>query len=116
MKLTDLEPQWILRGDRAVGIRFLCPINDGNGPHLEGHSVCVLFANPADGGNAHHDDDGCPGNNNGHRWARKGDAFETLTLSPSIDCTTSEKCAKPSHERCSHTHCWHGFVTDGEIR
>lgn len=36
-----------------------------------------------------------------HVWKREGDAFETLTLTPSIDAS-------------AHGH-WHGFITNGEV-
>jgi len=103
MRLVDLEPVWIERRGRVVGIRFTCPINDGIGPHREGHQVAVLFVNPVDGGAAHSDDPNCLGNNKGNRWSRTGNTFETLTLSPSIDCTTT------------NPHCWHGEVKDGMV-
>lgn len=115
MRIEALDPAWIMRDGRKIGIRFICPINDGNGPHAEGHHVCVLFENPPDGGAAHPNDDSAPGNNSGRRWTLTGDILEMLTLSPSINCITAERCPKPSHERCSHAHCWHGFVTGGEV-
>lgn len=114
MRLIDLHATWINRGGRVVGVRFTCPVNDGSGPHADGHSVCVLFANPVDGGPAHPNDDSCPGNSKGRRWQRIGNTFETLSLHPSVDCTTSEGCDKPEHSKCSHAHCWHGFVTNGD--
>lgn len=116
MRLVDLDPVWIERGGRGVGVRFICPINDGAGPHHEGHSVAVLFENPSDGGPAHPNDEQCTGNNRGRRWWRTGSTFQELTLSPSLDCTTSEGCPKSDHAQCSHAHCWHGFVTSGEAR
>lgn len=115
MKLLNLEPTWIERHGRIVGVRFICPVNDGTGPHAEGHSVAVLFANPPDGGAAHPDDASCVGNNAGRRWTRTGSTFDGMTLSPSIDCTSREGCNKQDHSKCSHTHCWHGFVTNGAI-
>lgn len=115
VKLVDLEPVWIERQGRVVGVRFYCPKNDGDGPHCDGHSVCVLFSNPPDGGAAHPDDSSSPGNSAGRRWLRTGSTFDDLTLSPSVDCTTSEGCDKPDHAQCSHTHCWHGNVLGGQI-
>lgn len=94
MRLADLEPKWIEKGGRVVGVRFLCPCCTG--PYL-----AVLFANPPDGGPAHPDDASAPGNNEGRRWQRSGEAFDTLSLSPSVD-------ASPAH--------WHGFITNGEAR
>lgn len=116
MRLVDLDPIWIEHHGRIVGIRFICPINDGDGPHQEGHSVCVLFDNPPDGGPKHPDDASVPGNSKGRRWIRSGATFDDLTLSPSVNCQTSEGCDKPDHAQCSHTHCWHGFVENGVVR
>lgn len=116
MKLDGLDAIWIKRDGRIVGVRFTCPVNDGPGPHADGHSVCVLFANPPDGGAAHPDDAGCPGNSHGRRWQRTGDTFATLSLSPSVNCQTSDGCDKTDHSKCSHTFCWHGFVTNGEAK
>jgi hypothetical protein len=116
MRLVDLEPTWIERPHgRIVGVRFTCPKDDGAGPHHEGHAVCVLFANPPDDGAAHPDDPGCPGNSKGRRWQRSGSTFDDLTLSPSVDCTTSEGCEKSDHSKCSHAHCWHGSVSSGAV-
>ena len=116
MKLVDRDPEWIERPyGRTIGVRFTCPKDDGAGPHREGHAVCVLFANPIDGGAPHPDDPGAPGNNKGRRWHRSGSTFLDLSLLPSVDCTTSEGCDNPDHSQCSHTHCWHGRVTNGAI-
>lgn len=111
--LADLEPTWIERAGRVVGVRFVCPIDDGAGPHREGHQVAVLFLNPPDDGEAHPDDPSCPGNSAGQRWTRAGTTFETLSLSPSVDCTQAGACDKVDHAACSHTHCWHGNVERG---
>lgn len=115
MKLVDLDPSWITKGGRVIGVRFICPNNDGPGPHPEGHSVCVLFANPPDGGHAHPDDPSCPGNNGGNRWMRTGIDFEDMTLAPSVDCTRGENCPRYDHTNCGHTACWHGNVNNGEL-
>jgi hypothetical protein len=115
-RLVDLDAEWIKRAGRAVGVRFTCPVNDGTGPHRDDHSICVLFANPFDGGPAHPDDPSCPGNSSGRRWTRAGDTFDTLSLSPSVDCTKGEGCDRPEHSKCSHTHCWHGHVESGAAK
>jgi hypothetical protein len=120
-RLAELEPEWILADGRKIGLKFLCPINDGAGPHYEGHTIAVLFANPPDGGPAHPDDYGVVGNNGGKRWviSAAGQAvdivLELLSLSPSIDCTRGEGCSKNDHTTCSHTHCWHGMLSNGVI-
>jgi hypothetical protein len=115
VKLNDLDPTWIKRAGRIVGVRFTCPKNDGPGPHADGHSVCVLFANPPDGGPPHPDDSSCPGNSRGRRWQRTGSTFDDMSLNPSVDCTTAESCDRPEHSMCSHTHCWHGHVWQGGV-
>lgn len=100
-RLVDLGATPIVRGGRVVGVRFECPYDDGAGPHPEGHAICVLYANPPDGGPTHPDDPSCPGNNDGNRWTRSGAGLADLTLSPSVDCSRSSSCP------------YHGVVTDG---
>lgn len=83
MKLIDLAPKWITSNvyRKGMGISFNCP-------HCE-DKIIVLFLNPLDGGFA---DTNC-------KWARIGEKFETMTITPSIDVS-------------GH---WHGFITDGEV-
>lgn len=111
--IARLEPEWIFewpevgefaggRG-RIIGVIFDCPVDDGPGPHREGHRVAVLFANPPDDGAPHPADPDMIGDNAGKRWTREGESLETLTLSPSIDCTRSD------------AHCWHGHVRGGMV-
>lgn len=108
MKLIDLNPQWVGAGGEhisrknpvtgeyepvprreGVGVMFDCPDGCGN-------PCYVPFDNPLDGG---------PSLDPGHpRWQRKGDTFETLTLTPSI-------LRNPGKGGCG----WHGYVTNGEI-
>jgi hypothetical protein len=108
MRLADLHPRWIgdhdAPPDAKQGVGFECP-------HCRSVRLCVWFANPI-----------CPNPpvdpaaanlrqaTHGHladhhmgdqHWQRTGDTFETLTLSPSIDCS-----------RFGH---WHGHVQDGAI-
>lgn len=94
MRLADLDPKWIRRAGRVVGVRFTCPC-------CRSTSVAVLFSNPPDGGAAHPPDESAPGDNAGRRWSRSGETFDDLTLTPSIDVSSS-----------GH---WHGFVTNGAI-
>lgn len=137
MKLTDLEPEFIRWEDRvettrvvppeyvndtaawraagsptvertgpvtyspkaetladAQGVEFLCP------KCANGHHIAVAFAGR--GALDHHgsrDSGGRP-----TRWQVSGTGLGDLTLSPSVDCTASDP------------NCWHGFVTNGEIR
>src|SRR5580692_11371732 len=98
MRLVDLAPKWsvdpdIHVGDRVVhdpdrrgmGITFACPhcvaLHPGE-PLERGGPVKflgVFFRNPVDGKAPSDDADDL------HLWTRTGDAFETLTLSPSVD-------------------------------
>ncbi len=94
MRLTDLDPGWFTTttGRTGMGVTFRCPCKAGCDQYLG-----VWFANPVDGGPpAAPDIDPKP------RWQRSGDTFELLTLTPSIDVSSS-----------GH---WHGFITNGEIR
>ncbi len=93
MRLLDLDPRWIsvAHGRNGQGVVFFCP-KCGN------HRVVVWFANPIDG---QAPAPPFPNSKNNHRWQRQGDAFDTLTLTPSIQIVGT----------CS----WHGFVKNGEI-
>lgn len=76
-----------------MGITFECPRHHHT-PHED--FLGVWFANPIDGGPP-----APPDGTNTARWQRAGDTFETLTLTPSVDC--------------SQVGCWHGFIRNGEI-
>lgn len=112
MRLTDLDPMWVAdyepaqrshrRGDdltlaTAQGIVFDCPVcsfrnADGRGSH----SILAWFRGRGV------PDDAVPGPG---RWTPSGTGFEDLSLTPSINCNTA-----------SRTDCWHGFITNGEVR
>lgn len=95
-RLVDHFAEWIVRDGRRVGVKFACP----HCPKVEGApTLAVLFANPIEGGAAWPSDPQCVGNNEGRRWTRNGDDIETLSLTPSVDCSG-----------CGH---WHNFVTHG---
>ena len=98
MRLIDLNPRWYVleQGGPRVGFTFLCP-------HCESERLGVAIHHQGREAmddvyiHAHH-----PGNPNEHIWSLIGiDEFEHLTLTPSIDASTS-----------GH---WHGFITNGEI-
>lgn len=116
MRFSELDPTWIERAGRVVGVRFVCPMYAGAGPHHSAHAICVLFANPPDGGAPWPADAQCPGDNDGKRWTRAGETFADLSLSPSIDCTTAARCLQAEHSKCPHTYCWHGHITSGQVR
>jgi hypothetical protein len=107
MRLTELEPHWVgIHGwddERGVqfytvgdiykraapgGLSFICPTH-------RNHRLAVFFENPADGLP--------PERSVKYRWHREGEAFESLTLTPSINA----QVADPT--------CWHGFITNGDI-
>lgn len=100
MRLSDLDPVWIVTGDgrHGMGVTFECPCAKcrAAGPPYEARRLFAMFSNPIDGGPPE-PPDGRPS----PRWKRSGDTFETLTLTPSIDASAS-----------GH---WHGFITNGEV-
>lgn len=97
-KLTDLNPCFVGAGGEGIsdkdgnpvprregiGLSFDCPCGCGEGSF-------VYFENPLDGGLPR----GSPA------WKRRGDTFETLTLSPSLLKLTGCK--------------WHGHLVNGEM-
>ena len=83
LPLTALLPSFIRSTDgRRVGLSFQCPTHGD-------HDIPVFVDPPFDDGPTA--DTRC--------WARTGDTWDTLTLTPSIDVPG----------------CWHGFITDGEV-
>lgn len=88
MRLVDLNPRWLgtTDGVEGWGVELDCPCGCSS-------RLPVPFTPALDG---------TPGPY-GHRgWARLGDTFETLTLSPSI--------LRPAPQ-CG----WHGYIRNGEI-
>lgn len=115
MRLADLEPRWFAEpGRHGQGLTFDCPCCLGK---PEAVRLAAAFTPPLDGGPVidlrpavtwpalNPRPDGAPGPVTvppGIHWARQGDTFDTLTLSPSID-------ASPAGH-------WHGWIQGGEIR
>lgn len=103
MRLLDLHPEWMSAGGEGisnadgspaalrkdVGVLLDCPC----GKCDEDHQLYVPFENPIDGSLSRE-----------RGWARTGDTFETLTLTPSILRNTA-------YGGCG----WHGFITNGEV-
>ncbi len=95
-KLKDLQARFVGAGGdgvfladgspapkrTGVGLLFKCPCGK---PHDEYDLVCVMFANPLDGG---------PSLQEGTRpkWQRTGDTIDTITLTPSILRTNPDGC------------------------
>lgn len=115
MRLAALQPRWFdvpgIGGDKD-GVTFLCPCGRCLADPAKQVRLAAQFANPIGAEpkpvmtfkeKYHHVHelktfDVPPG----VLWKRKGETFEDLTLSPSID-------ASPAGH-------WHGFVEKGEIR
>lgn len=93
MKLVDLNPRWFALSDGAVhGLTFDCPHCRVDrlavAFHHRGHEAAedgaIMAASPS----------------TQHIWTLDGSAFESLSLTPSVDASAS-----------GH---WHGSVTSGE--
>lgn len=96
-KLTDLHPRFYGAGGPGIfdsdgkpvlkreGLGFTCDCPCG----CDG-GICVAFANPIDGGLPR---------GPGPTWKRTGDAFETMSLMPSI--LRMDGCR------------WHGYLRNG---
>lgn len=107
MKLTELAPRWA--SDRyyrnASGVVVYDGMRQGMGitfdcPHCRVTRLAVFFSNPRDGLpplTTELD----PPHAARKLWARSGETFDTLSLSPSIDASAD-----------GH---WHGFITNGEV-
>jgi hypothetical protein len=123
MRLIDLAPQWLVKDGRRVGFVFRCPHcadkplgrRGTDGCYLSCFTVALahvagddhdsqygLFATvlPAD---VVHEIVPC---RRGYAWTATPSldqaAFETLTITPSIDASAARH--------------WHGRIIDGEIR
>ena len=103
MKLVDLNPQFLDSHDgrRGVGVLFDCPCGNND----ENHGCFVPFKVALDGS---------PGGHGEKGWARTGDTFETLTLTPSIFRRTSD-CRGATNVTDPLPCGWHGFITNGEV-
>jgi len=106
MRLTDLSPHWIVlrNGGDAVGITFRCP-HCPPGERGESTYLGVFFSTPVDRDQTQTDEANWPQYMVEHPerkyWARSGEDFDTLSLTPSVDVS-------------AHGH-WHGFITNGAV-
>ncbi len=95
MKLTELNPRWFVLedGGARVGLTFECP-------HCRKERLGVVFH---EAGHEAIDDAYIRAHSptTNHIWTRTGRDFEDLTLSPSIDASSS-----------GH---WHGFIQNGVV-
>lgn len=90
-RLTDADPAQVQIATRLVGIAFDCPIHD--------NCRLAIPTTPFDGGPP------VSWFRSNHVWQRTGDAFDTMTLAPSIDVNGDE----------IHDCHWHGFVREGRF-
>jgi len=94
IRLVELEPVWLLDGERIVGVSFDCAC-------CRTFAVSLLFANPIGGGAPMRQDHRTVGDHSGIRYRRHGETFETLTIEGVI--------------LSSKAHHWAGRISDGEI-
>lgn len=101
MRLTDLSPRWVGYGDNdKAALIFKCPhcqdiwLTCTFQPIKMSHQLKIFQPE----GTASHGQV-VPSKQN-FAWGRRGDDFETLSVTPSVDASAS-----------GH---WHGFITNGE--
>lgn len=119
MRLTDLNPRWFaLDGRSGQGVTFDCPCNTcALRTPAKRVRLAAAFSNPLDGRAPiplepkilwptlwprPDEPEGLVTVPPGVHWKREGDAFDTLSLTPSVDAS------KSGH--------WHGYITNGEAR
>lgn len=103
MRLVDLNPRFVGGGGEGVSQAdgTPAPLREGLGVILTcpcgtcDVELYVPFTNPLDGGPPY---EGHP------TWARSGETFDTLSLTPSI-------LRNKAKGGCG----WHGYITNGEI-
>jgi hypothetical protein len=106
MRLLDLDPKWMVMrdGGDVVGLTFRCP-HCPPGERGETTFLGVKFTTLIDRDGLDLDERGWPDymlhHPETHFWTRAGDAFESLTITPSIDASA-----------VGH---WHGFIRAGNV-
>lgn len=100
MRLTELDPKWIMRGGVRIGFTFVSPTDP------KWRQSCFRASPPSQEQWDLFGDDEVQGCTPGTHWQIAGGidnaTFETLTVTPSIDGSKGGL--------------WHGFITDGEIK
>lgn len=87
--LEELDPHYVTdSSERRVGVSFECP-------SCRLHRVVVAVDPPFDSGPPAE-----------HPWARRGEAWATLTLSPSV-------VAHRRDQQGRLVECWHGHIRSG---
>jgi hypothetical protein len=93
-----------LEGAQGVFIYSPCHYGETEGAH----GLIVLFANPRGAAVVPASDHYAK-----PRWTMGGSSLSDLTLTPSINCQVADL---PNGECRPGRKCWHGFITNGEIR
>jgi hypothetical protein len=112
MKLTDLDPRWLMNGDQKVGFIFLSPSGQQGKTHWR--QTCffaptpfaeqerLIFAAMADQANEDGEFYNFQACKSECGWTAHGDLnFDSLTVTPSLDGSAGGL--------------WHGFITNGQI-
>lgn len=99
MRLTDLDPKWLVKDGQRIGFTFRSPTDPKR------RQSCFETPPPSREQWELFDEDDVQGCNPKARWAIHGGidsaAFETMTVTPSLDGSAGGL--------------WHGFITKGEI-
>ena len=107
MKLSELDPHWLVHENKRVGLTFQCP--HCRETYLSCFSEKFPLFGPEDGMGQYRlikaaigEDKGkdAVGCNKNNAWQIGGN-FDNLTVTPSVDASAS-----------GH---WHGFITNGEL-
>jgi len=108
MRLTELDPKWIMKDGVRVGFTFISPTNPKcrQSCFRESPSTKEQWKLFAVTHGAEEDDPDFPnhmiqGCTPGTKWQVAGDYFDNLTVHPSIDGSAGGN--------------WHGHITNGEI-
>ena len=111
MKLTELNPRWVIAIPEMHRLDFEGPWANRHGmgiafdcPKCKTHRLAVMFTNPID--------KGLPAEGQNLWTITSGDGFANLSLAPSIDATRN---APPLAPNLGFRDCWHGFITNGEV-
>ena len=106
MRLTDLDPQWILKDGARVGFTFLSPVQGDGMGRTRWRQSCFPNPTPSEEQDDLLGDAPVQRCNPSCGWTIAGGieaaSFETMSVTPSIDGSPGGL--------------WHGFITNGEIR
>lgn len=108
MRLTDLDPKWLIRDGARAGFTFLSPIGKQGNTHWRQSCFAVMLPSGEQHElfeQVHGEDFAVQGCRPDFAWAIAGGienaTFETMTVTPSLDG--------------SRGGLWHGHITDGNI-